>query len=178
MVSKPISKFRTALSLATLSACVLSFAPASHAGLLGGATGSVGGTLGPRNLDLNGQGRANVARDGNAQLPRGENLRDGAGSAAGEAKGTLGAAKGATTDRAQRAQGTVSGTASGTATAGGAIAMEKAAAAKSGGADTAATATRAAGQTAGTVSASGSADVKREGRAVNASAAGEARVGR
>lgn len=176
MVSKPISKFRTVLSLATLSACVLSFAPAAHAGLLGGATGSVGGTLSPRSLELNDQARANVASDGNAQLPRGEKLRDAAGSAAGEAKGSLGAAKGAATDRAQQAQGTVSGTASGTATAGGTIAMEKAAAAKSGGADTAATGM--AGKTAGTASASGSAGVKREGRAVNASASGEASLSR
>lgn len=147
MASKPTFKFRTVLSLATLSACVLSFAPAAHAGLLGGASGGVGGTLSPRNLDLNGQGRANVAHDGNAQLPRGEKLRDATGSASGEAKGTLGAAKGAATDKAQQAQGTVSGTAGGTATA-------------------------------GTASASGGAGVKREGRAVNASASGEASVSR
>ena len=164
MTTKPIFKFRTVLSLATLSACVLSFAPAAHAGLLGGATGGVGGTLSPRSLDLNGQGHANVARDGNAQLPRGEKLRDATGSAAGsatgEAKSTLGAAKGAATDKAQQAQGKVSGTASGTA-------------------DTAATAGKTtAAKTAGTASASGSADVKREGRAVNASASGEASVSR
>lgn len=169
MASKPIFKFRTVLSLATLSACVLSFAPAAHASPLGGATGGVGGTLSPRNLELNGQGRANVARDGNAQLPRGEKLRDATGSASAEAKGAV-------TDKARQAQGTVSGTVSGTATADGAIAMEKAAAAKSGGAATEATGT--AGKTAGTASAGGSAGVKREGRAVNASASGEASVNR
>lgn len=166
MMSKPIFKLRTVLSLATLSACMLGFAPAAQAGLLGGVTGGAGGTLSPRQLDLNGQGRANVARDGKAQLPRGDKLRDAAGSTTGEAKGSLGAAKGAAADQAQQTQGA--------ATAGGAIALEKAGGAKGGAADAAAT----AGKSSGSASASGSAGVKREGGAVNASASGEAGVSR
>lgn len=157
MMSKPIFKLRTVLSLATLSACVLSFAPATQAaGLLGGATGGAGGTLSPRNLDLNGHGRANVARDGNAQLPRGEKLRDAAGSKVGEvkggvedakgsaseAKGSLAATKGAAIDKAQQGKDAVSGSASGSATS------------------------------------SGSVGVKREGGAVDASASGEVSAGR
>jgi len=171
-MSKQIFKFRSVLSLATLSACVLTFAPAAQAGLLGGATGNVGGTLSPRNLDLNGQGRANVARDGTAQLPRGEKLRDAAGNATGEAKGSVGAAKDAATDKAAQAQGA----ATGTAKAGTSAATEKAAEVKNGSGEAAATATASKSVGKASAGGTGSASAKREGRSVNATASGDGSV--
>jgi hypothetical protein len=62
---------RTVLRLGALTACMA--LSTAHAGLLGGA-GSLGGTIGPRGLDIGGQGGASVQRDTSA-LPSGNKLR-------------------------------------------------------------------------------------------------------
>ncbi len=164
MMSKPVPKFRVLLSLAALSAGALSFAPVQAQLLGGNASGGLGGTLSPRQLDVGGQLRAN------AQLPRGEALRDAAGKTAAQARGTAGAAA----DTAVQAQGTATtkalqaqAMATGTAQAAGAIAADKAVSVQ----DT-------AGRAAGMASAGGDVTVKPEGRGVSASASGQANVSR
>ncbi|HWH82897.1 MAG TPA: hypothetical protein VNU71_11760 [Burkholderiaceae bacterium] len=84
---------RTVLSLATLTACLA--VSTAHAGLLGGA-GSLGGTVGPRGLDIGGQGSVSVQRDTSA-LPNGNKLRttaDGLKGQASDAKVTAGEVSG------------------------------------------------------------------------------------
>lgn len=161
--------FRALLCVAAIAASGL-LAESARAQLLGGgsATGSLGGTLSPRQLDVNGQLRAK------APLPRAEQFRETAGQASMQARGSVdatadaavkaqGAAvdkavkvQGAAVDKTVQAQGAVSGTAS-------------------------ATAKEAAGQAAQAgkaVSATGGVSVKPQDGGVDASASGQARASR
>lgn len=159
MISKQAITFRALLSVAALSAAGLMSVPAQAQLLGGSATGGLGGTLSPRQLDASGQLGVK------AQRPRGEPLRETAGQttgaaaqAAAQARGSVNATtdkavqlQGAAVGKAVQAQGMVSGTAGTTAK------------------DVSSQATQAA-------SAEGSASVKREDGGVSASASGEAKA--
>ena len=172
MKSKQVLPFRALLSVAALAAGGLVFAPA-HAQLLGGsAAGGLGGTLSPRHIDANGQLRAN------AQLPRGEKLRETVGQNAVQARGNVGATtdkavqlQGAAVDKTLQAQGMASGMAQATAQAGGAIAVDKAATVKQ-------ATTDVAGQATSTASVTGGVSVKPDNRGVSVSASGQAKASR
>ena len=184
MKNPQILSIRALLSVAALAAGGLAFVPAQAQLLGGNAAGGLGGTLGPRQLDVTGQLGAQ------GQLPRGEKLRDAAGKTAGKAAGQATAqagagasvaaekaaqTQGAAVDKTLQTQATASGMASAAAQTGGAIAVEKAATVRQ-------TATEAkkdgAAQASGSAAVGGSASVQREERGVNASASGQATVGR
>lgn len=158
MITPQAFTFRALLSIAALSAASLMSVPAQAQLLGGSATGGLGGTLSPRQLDASGQLRAK------AQLPRGEALRETAsqttGQAAVQARGNVSAAadkavqlQGAATTKTLQTQGMVSSTAGTTAK------------------DVASQATQ-------TASANGSVAVKPEDGGVSASASGQAKASR
>lgn len=165
MISKQAFAFRALLSVAALAAAGMMSVPAQAQLLGGSATGGLGGTLSPRQIDANGQLRAK------AQLPRAEQLRETAGQtstqataqatqAAVQSRGNVDAAadkavqlQGAATAKALQTQGMATATAATTAK------------------DGADKATRIA-------SANGSVSVKPEDGGVNASASGQAQASR
>ena len=94
MSSKPFFTFRSLVPLAALSTCALTVSLPVGAMGLGGTLGAAGATFNPGGADLLVSGRAQLVRHDPAHLPRGERLRDAAGSVASGAS-----------DRLQRAQG-------------------------------------------------------------------------
>ena len=180
MTYSQATPFRALLCVAAIAASGLLAEPA-RAQLLGGgsATGSLGGTLSPRQLDVNGQLRAK------APLPRAEQLRETAGQATAQARGNVDA----TADTAVKAQGAaieraakVQAMAVDKAVKVQGVAAEKAAQVQgtvSGSASaTAKEAAGEAGQAGKAVSASGSMTVKPQDGGVDASASGQARASR
>lgn len=150
---------RSALSLTALAACLM--ASNAYAGVLGGNAG-LGGAIGPRSLDVSGQGHAG------ATLPSGNKLRETAGNAKGQAM----QAKDATTEKAGQAQAGATATVNAKRDA----AQEQATNAKAATGEAAGKLSSTSTQTK--ASASGSAGVSRGDRAVNASASGDASVSR